>query len=91
MKAIIVGLGGRARSWIEVCHRNAEVEIVGYIEPVPEQCQRVADQYNIQSDQLFDSISAALDSVSPDFAIDVTPPKVHEPAAIEIFAAGGFT
>ena len=53
--------------------------------------QRVADQYNIQSDQLFDSISAALDSVSPDFAIDVTPPKVHEPAAIEIFAAGGFT
>ena len=50
MKAIIVGLGGHARSWIEVCHRNAEVEIVGYIEPVPEQRQRVADQYNIQSD-----------------------------------------
>lgn len=88
MKGIVVGLGGRASSWISVCQRNQDVELVGYVEPVPEQRARVAEQFNLPTEQLFPSISAALQTVQPDFALDVTPPKAHEQVAMEAFAAG---
>ncbi|MCZ6676048.1 MAG: Gfo/Idh/MocA family oxidoreductase [Candidatus Poribacteria bacterium] len=88
MRGIVVGLGGRARSWISVCHKNKDVEIVGYVDPVPEQRAKAAEQFNLPGAQLFPSISDALQKVQADFALDVTPPKIHEAVAVEAFEAG---
>ena len=87
-KGIIIGLGGRARSWVSICGNNPDVELVGYVEPVAEQRASAAAQFNLPQDQLFASTSEALGAVNADFAVDVTPPKAHEPVAMEMFDAG---
>ena len=88
MKGIMVGLGGRARSWIGVCNKNPDVELVGYVEPVAERRAEVAAQFNLPSQQLFASMKDAVSAVEADFAVDVTPPKAHEAVAMEVFEAG---
>lgn len=88
MQGIIVGLGGRARSWIGVCERNPDVTLVGYVDISSEQLEQAAEQFELSDDQLFASIDEALQSVEADFALDVTPPAVHEFVATEAFDAG---
>jgi predicted dehydrogenase len=61
---------------------------VGYVEPVPAQRTQVAEQFNLPPEQFFPSISEALQAVQPNFALDVTPPSIHEAVAIEVFEAG---
>jgi len=88
MNAIVVGCGGRARSWVEVCRRNKSVAIVAYVEPSPDQRAKFAAALQIPSDQMFVSLRDALRSVKADFMIDVTPPAVHEDVAMQAFEAG---
>lgn len=88
MKGIIIGLGGRARSWVHVCNKNPDVEIVGYVEPVPEQRTRVSEELSLPMNRLFPSLSEALQTIEADFALDVTPPKAHASVAMEVFEAG---
>jgi predicted dehydrogenase len=88
MKAIIVGLGGRAGSWVSTCARHDEVEIVGYVEPMEERRAAAAEQHNASDDQLFADLADAAVAVEADFIIDVTPPAAHEAVANTAFDAG---
>lgn len=90
LKGILVGLGGRAQSWIQVCRRNQDVELVGFVEPVAERRAQVAQKFGIPDSALFHSLLEAVAALGggADFVIDVTPPKVHERVAVEAFAAG---
>jgi predicted dehydrogenase len=88
MKGIVVGLGGRAPSWIDACDRHQEAQLVGYVEPVAERRERVAERYGIAADLLLPSLTEALRAVEADFIIDVTPPAAHEAVAREAFEAG---
>ena len=88
LRGIVVGLGGRARSWVNVCARSSDVELVGYVEPVEERRRAYAEQFQIPEDRLFGSLEEAMNSVEADFTLDVTPPAVHEEIATGSFEAG---
>ncbi|NOZ20522.1 MAG: Gfo/Idh/MocA family oxidoreductase [Planctomycetes bacterium] len=88
MNAIVVGLGGRARSWVSVCGQSDAVDLVGYVEPVDEQREKAAADIDLPKDRLFPSLAEALKNVEAQFVIDVTPPAAHEAVATEAFDAG---
>ena len=88
MNAVLVGLGGRAKSWAGVCSNNANVALVGYVEPVEEQRAKFADGLGLPKEQLYPSLTDALRAVEAEFVIDVTPPGAHEAVAMEAFGAG---
>lgn len=88
MKGVLVGLGGRGFSWIKVCERHPEVELVGFVDPVDEQRTRASSELGIDGSQLFKSLNEAVEASSPDFALDITPPRAHEEVALKSFAAG---
>ncbi|MSS71721.1 MAG: Gfo/Idh/MocA family oxidoreductase [Candidatus Latescibacteria bacterium] len=88
MKGILVGMGGRGRSWIQVCKRNADVKLVAFVEPAEAQRKAVAEQFEIPADRTFVSLADALKATQADFALDVTPPAAHEAVALEAFSAG---
>ena len=82
MKAILVGLGGRARHWQAACDEHPEVELVAYVEPSEENKKRAIEERGVPEDLIFDDLSDAA-SVEADFVVDVTPPAVHETIAME--------
>jgi predicted dehydrogenase len=88
MRMILVGLGGRGRSWAEVLRRQPGVEVVGYVEPDPGTRRLAQEQLELAPDLLFPLLDAALGTVTADAALDVTPPAAHEEVAIACFAAG---
>ncbi|MBT7097929.1 Gfo/Idh/MocA family oxidoreductase, partial [Candidatus Poribacteria bacterium] len=88
MRGILVGLGGRARSWLQVCRRSDEAELVGYVEVSPERRAQAIEQWDIPADAVFDSLDAAAAALAADFALDITPPAAHEAVANAAFGAG---
>jgi predicted dehydrogenase len=88
LRGMVVGLGGRARSWVQVCGQYPEVELVGYVEPVEATRQAAREQLALPEAQLFSDLEAALAAVEADFVVDVTPPAAHEEIAIRAFEAG---
>ncbi|MBM3457156.1 MAG: Gfo/Idh/MocA family oxidoreductase [Armatimonadetes bacterium] len=88
MRGIVVGLGGRARSWVTVCQRNPNVELVGFVEPVEDNRRAAQEQFALADSLLYTTLADALQSVSADFVVDVTPPAVHETIATAAFQAG---
>jgi predicted dehydrogenase len=81
-------MGGRARSWVDVCRRNKDVTLVGYVEPMAEQRAKFAAAYDLPSEQLLVTLRDALKKVQADFVIDVTPPAAHEEVALLAFESG---
>ena len=88
MKAILVGLGGRARHWQAACDQHPEVEWVAYVEPSEQNKNRAIAERGVPADLIFDDLGDAAASVQADFAVDVTPPAVHETIAMKAFDAG---
>lgn len=88
MRGIVVGLGGRARSWVQVCRRTEGVELVGFVEPVDANREAAREQLELPPSQLFRTLEEALEAVRADFVLDVTPPAAHEAVAVTAFRAG---
>ena len=88
MKGVLVGMGGRGQSWIQVCGRNADVELVAFVDSVEAQRRSVAEKFKLPPGRTFASLGDALRAARADFALDVTPPAAHEAVAVEAFAAG---
>jgi predicted dehydrogenase len=87
MKGILVGLGGRARSWVN-CSAEKDVEFDAYVEPMEKQKKNFADQYSVPEDRIFSSLSEAIEKSDAQFVMDITPPHIHEAIAMEAFDAG---
>ncbi|MCZ6631785.1 MAG: Gfo/Idh/MocA family oxidoreductase [bacterium] len=88
MKAILVGLGGRARHWQSACDKHPDVELVAYVEPFEASKKRAMEERGVPENLIFDSLQDAANAVEADFAVDVTPPAVHETIAMAAFEAG---
>ena len=86
-QGIMVGLGGRARSWLEVCRRNPDVTLVGCVDIVQEQRERMAEQFKLPQEQLFASLREVAQAVQADFVLDVTSPAAHEAVAVVALAS----
>lgn len=87
-KGIIVGLGGRAKSWLRACHESADVELIGYVDPVEAQREQAISDFSVDPGSVFANLEDAIDAGGADFVLDVTPPVVHERIATTAFAAG---
>lgn len=88
MRGILVGMGGRAQSWAQVCGRNPEVELVGFVEPVESQREAIAEKLGLPADRLYTRLTDAIKGCGADFALDVTPPAAHETVAEEALDGG---
>jgi len=88
MKAILVGLGGRARHWQAACDKHPEVEFVAYIEPSEENKKRAIEERGVDENLIYADLSDAANAVEADFVVDVTPPVIHETIAMKAFDAG---
>ncbi len=88
MKAILVGLGGRGRSWLNVCREHEDVEPVAYVEPAPANKQRAVKDWGVPEERIYDALEQAIDAHQADFVVDVTPPTAHEKVAMTAFQAG---
>lgn len=88
MKGILVGVGGRAQSWIDTCNKHPEAELVAFVEPMERNRERAKEKYGLRDDQFFPKIEDALGAAQADFVVDVTPPAAHEGIATQSFEAG---
>lgn len=88
LRGIVVGMGGRGRSWVQVCGRCAGVDLAGYVEPAEASRRAAREQFSIPDARMFPTLEAALEAVRADFVLDVTPPGAHEQVATAAFAAG---
>src|SRR5205814_1346948 len=86
LKAILVGLGSRAKSWLDVCRANPDVELAGFVEPVADNV--AAREWGVDASKIRNSLTEAIASLKADFVVDVTPPAVHEAVALEAFKGG---
>lgn len=88
MKAILVGLGGRGKTWWNACREHPDVEVVACVEPSAANKERAVKDWGIDAKLLHDDLSVALKKVKADFVVDVTPPAVHEKIALTAFENG---
>ena len=88
MKGILVGLGGRARSWNGVCNKNADVELSAYVELDDARREAVVRDWNLPPDRVFKTLREAAEAADANFVCDVTPPAAHEAVALEAFQLG---
>ncbi len=86
MKAIVVGLGGRGRYWLDQCKQQPGVEVAACVEPDPQNSLSALSEGATQT--VYRDLSAALATAQADFVLDVTPPAIHEEVAMQTFAAG---
>ena len=88
LKTIVVGLGGRGRRWLQDVAAHPDCAVVACVEPQATNAERATAEFGVARDMLYHSLEDALNSVSADCVIDVTPPNVHHRIAHEAFKAG---
>ncbi len=88
LKAILCGLGGRGRHWLQACRDYGGVDLAAVVEPAPANRQRALTELAVPGDLLFEDLTSAAGAVEADFVVDVTPPAVHESIALGAFQAG---
>lgn len=83
----MVGAGGMGRAWAKNLLGNEGVELAGWVDIVPGQVERSAEEVGAKV-QAFTDFSAALKEVKPDFVVDVSVPEAHEAVTIESLRVG---
>jgi predicted dehydrogenase len=88
LKGIVVGLGGRGRTWVNALRKHPDCAFVGGVEPLEANRVRAIEQFEIPASAVFPTLKEALAAAAADFIVDVTPPAIHRLVAEEAFAAG---
>ena len=87
-RGVVAGLGGRGLHWVNQAKQHSGCELVGFVEPAETMRERAIANHGIAAERIFPTLEAALQAVSPDFLIDVTPPAAHRATAETAFAHG---
>lgn len=88
LRAILVGLGSRAKSWFDTLRQNPEIEFTAFVEPFKPNQDRAVAQWSVAREQIHPTLGDAIAYAPADFVVDVTPPVAHEAIATEAFKAG---
>ena len=88
MKAILAGLGGRGRYWLDQCQKQPGVDVVACVEPSAQNRARAVAECALPEHVIYRELGEALAAGPADFVLDVTPPAIHEEIAAQTFAAG---
>jgi len=91
-KALLVGAGEMGREWARTLRQNDAVQLVGWVDIVPEVVQSATlelDNGAVSSDLYIGTdLAAAITRTQPDFVVDVTIPSAHCSVTTTALAAG---
>jgi predicted dehydrogenase len=88
LKALIVGAGAMGRAWGQNVRDCEEVEVVGWVDLLPEAAARAAQELGFHSAYTGSHLDEALRKTRPDFVIDVTFPSAHYEVTMQALVAG---
>ena len=88
LKAIHVGCGGFGGRWVQVLKGRPPVKVVALVDVDRGALEEAASKLGVPGERCFESVGKALKAVEADLLINVTPPAVHRPIALEAFKAG---
>lgn len=89
MNIVQVGLGDFGFGWLKSILLNCkDIRIVGLVDKNPELLKKAQELGNFDKSVLFTSITDALNTVKPDFVINITPPGIHKYINMEAFNRG---
>ncbi|MEP6756928.1 MAG: Gfo/Idh/MocA family oxidoreductase [Chthonomonadales bacterium] len=76
-KALLVGAGAMGRAWAQNLKDCDDVELVAWVDILPGQAKRAAEDKGVQPKYLGVSLEDAIAATHPDFVVDVTIPEAH--------------
>jgi predicted dehydrogenase len=89
LKVVQVGLGGFGRNWYATKIRpSPDVEVVGFVDLVPELLEMVRSEYGLPDDLFFSTVDEALRKTDAEALIVTASLPGHVPAASAGIAAG---
>ncbi|MEX0887503.1 MAG: Gfo/Idh/MocA family oxidoreductase [Phycisphaeraceae bacterium] len=88
VRALIVGCGGMARTWIEIAHGAAEIEIVGLVDIARDQACAAAQRAGLDESLVYDDLETAIGATRPEAVFDVTVPGAHHGVTLTALRAG---
>ena len=87
-RALQVGVGGFGKGWTRVLSDSPAVDLVGIVDVRREALDEARAKHGIAEDACHTSLDEALDELSPDLVVCVTPPEFHREVAEAALAAG---
>ncbi|OQP13056.1 Gfo/Idh/MocA family protein [Geobacillus zalihae] len=88
IRVLQIGTGGFGESWLRVVNSYPETELVAAVDIQQENLQKAGKIAGLSEESLFRSIDEALEKVSADLALIVTPPPSHKDLAMKALKAG---
>jgi len=78
LRIVVLGMGGRGRSWLRVVQQEHNVELAAIVDPDPARLARAAADFHVPQSSCFSTLAEAVAKTSPDAALIVTPNVLHE-------------
>jgi predicted dehydrogenase len=88
MKVIQVGIGGMGNAWLRAVQASPEVEYSGFVEISQRVIDEQVERQGLDRSLIFPSLEVALQSISADGVINVTPPQFPRDVSILALEAG---
>src|ERR1700722_33194 len=89
LRLIQCGVGGFGAAWIkDVSSQSPDFDLVALVDVSEKALTAAGDIAKVPADKRFTSLEAALEKVSADAVLTVTPPRVHADHARLAFARG---
>ena len=77
IRAVLVGCGGICGAWLNTPTVKRQVELVGFVDIMPEAAERRAAEFGGRDAAIGTDLAAILKQVQPDVVFDCTLPEVH--------------
>jgi len=87
LKALLVGCGGIAKSWLEPISQRDDISVMGLVDLDLTKAEELRRMF-AQNAQVGTELTAMLRTLRPDVVIDCTIPDAHAAIACEALAAG---
>lgn len=88
-RALVVGAGGLARSaWEPTLRQSEGAEMAGWIDIVPGAAEEAAREAGLEGIYTGTDLGEALETVKPDFVVDVTVPSAHRDVTVQSLEFG---
>jgi predicted dehydrogenase len=88
MRALLVGAGGMGRGWAKNLDSCADASLAGWIDVREDAAAAAASELGLSVEYTGTDLGAALNSLQPDFVVDVTPPEVHHDVTLAALGHG---
>lgn len=88
LRALLVGAGAMGRAWAHNLETSADVELVGWVDLVEDTVRREASELRGPDLWVGTELTDGIETVRPDFVVDVATPEAHCGVTLTAFAHG---